>query len=195
MKCTECGKNIAVYHYVSNVNGDVTESHLCEDCARKIKEKSGEYPWDSFEKRMNESFGSFFLDDPFMSRMLPSFTGRRSRSLLDSFFDDDFFAMPSLGSMLMPGFFIPAARPQEDEKKAAEHEQEVSAEKTAEERSEEKKQNKVQAKLRNVDEAIDKKRRMAMLREKMHKAARQEDYETAAKLRDELRAMEERLQE
>jgi len=35
MKCQECGKNEVNYHYSSNVNGCVTESWLCSDCAAK----------------------------------------------------------------------------------------------------------------------------------------------------------------
>ena len=33
MKCTNCGKNEANYHYTSNINGNVTERHLCAECA------------------------------------------------------------------------------------------------------------------------------------------------------------------
>jgi len=35
MKCQECGKNEVSFHYSSNVNGSVTETHLCSDCAAK----------------------------------------------------------------------------------------------------------------------------------------------------------------
>jgi len=33
MKCQNCGKNEVVFHYSSNVNGTVTETHLCAECA------------------------------------------------------------------------------------------------------------------------------------------------------------------
>jgi len=33
MKCQKCGKNEVNFHYSSNVNGCVTETHLCSDCA------------------------------------------------------------------------------------------------------------------------------------------------------------------
>jgi len=33
MKCQKCGKNEVIFHYSSNVNGCVTETHLCSDCA------------------------------------------------------------------------------------------------------------------------------------------------------------------
>ena len=33
MKCDRCGKNEATFYYKSNINGRVTETHLCPDCA------------------------------------------------------------------------------------------------------------------------------------------------------------------
>ena len=36
MKCTNCGENSASFHYKSNVNGKVTELHLCADCAKEL---------------------------------------------------------------------------------------------------------------------------------------------------------------
>jgi protein arginine kinase activator len=33
MKCQKCGKNSVNFHYSSNVNGLVTETHLCSACA------------------------------------------------------------------------------------------------------------------------------------------------------------------
>ena len=36
MKCQNCGRNEATYYYKSSINGRVTETHLCADCARKL---------------------------------------------------------------------------------------------------------------------------------------------------------------
>ena len=36
MKCDRCGKNEATFHYKTNINGRVTEAHLCSDCARAM---------------------------------------------------------------------------------------------------------------------------------------------------------------
>jgi len=33
MKCQNCGSSEANFHYSSNVNGSVTETHLCSQCA------------------------------------------------------------------------------------------------------------------------------------------------------------------
>ena len=36
MKCENCGKNEVTFIYQSNVNGQVTEKHLCSECAEKL---------------------------------------------------------------------------------------------------------------------------------------------------------------
>lgn len=36
MKCEHCGKNEATFYYKSNINGNVTEQHLCGDCAKEL---------------------------------------------------------------------------------------------------------------------------------------------------------------
>ncbi|MDR2615182.1 MAG: UvrB/UvrC motif-containing protein [Oscillospiraceae bacterium] len=36
MKCENCGKNEINFHFTSNVNGVVTERHLCSECAAKL---------------------------------------------------------------------------------------------------------------------------------------------------------------
>ena len=36
MKCEHCGKNEATFYYKSNINGQVTEQHLCGDCAKEM---------------------------------------------------------------------------------------------------------------------------------------------------------------
>ena len=36
MKCEHCGKNEATFYYKSNINGKVTEHHLCADCAKEM---------------------------------------------------------------------------------------------------------------------------------------------------------------
>lgn len=37
MKCEHCGKNEVTFVYQSNVNGQVTEKHLCGECAEKLE--------------------------------------------------------------------------------------------------------------------------------------------------------------
>ena len=33
MRCDRCGKNEATFYYKSNINGKVTQIHLCPQCA------------------------------------------------------------------------------------------------------------------------------------------------------------------
>lgn len=81
MKCTNCGKNIANYHYRSNVNGKITEQHLCQECAEKLQSKEDFFS--GFESAFNDFFSGF-----------DSFFGKPS--LFGGF---DSFVMPT---MVMP---------------------------------------------------------------------------------------------
>ncbi len=36
MKCQHCNKNEATAYFKQNLNGNVTEMHLCEDCAKEL---------------------------------------------------------------------------------------------------------------------------------------------------------------
>ena len=96
MKCENCGKNEVTFVYQSNINGQVTEKHLCSECAEKLgyTQKVA-----SHSQRMMQNFfgNSFFGDssfDDFFSPM-PSLFGRMNR-LLENPFDDFFDAMPAL---------------------------------------------------------------------------------------------------
>ena len=35
MKCQNCGRSEVSFHYSSNINGNVTETYLCSECATK----------------------------------------------------------------------------------------------------------------------------------------------------------------
>jgi len=41
MNCQNCGVANASYHFRSNINGTVTEQHLCAACAQKIESPMG----------------------------------------------------------------------------------------------------------------------------------------------------------
>ena len=36
MKCDRCGRNEATFYYKSNINGKVTQVHLCHQCAEEL---------------------------------------------------------------------------------------------------------------------------------------------------------------
>ena len=56
MKCGKCGNNEATFHYKSMINGNVTELHLCPECA------AGEEFAGLFDMRSGEEiFGRSFM--------------------------------------------------------------------------------------------------------------------------------------
>ena len=151
MKCEHCGKNEVSFVYRSNINGEVTEKHLCGECAKELG--YAQQFAQQHRHLMQDFFGRSLLDDFFTP--MPSLMSRMNRMLEDPF--DDFFAeMPALRA-------APAkAEPQKQEELV-----------NAEEQSR-------FAKMREKN----------ALRMEMKRAVREENFERAAELRDQLRAME-----
>ena len=91
MKCEKCNKNEATFHSVKNINGKVSEKHLCSECAKNEKE------FDNFDKEFlnfKHHTNSFF--DDMMSDFnstLSYFTNPELNNILDY---DDFFSRPML---------------------------------------------------------------------------------------------------
>ena len=80
MKCDRCKKNEACCNSITNINGKVTEKHLCGECASKDNEfeiNSRSY-LDDFMSDFKTSFSYF--TNPFSSTMLD----------FDDFFDNEF---------------------------------------------------------------------------------------------------------
>ena len=106
MKCENCGKNEVTFLYQSNVNGHVTEKHLCADCAEKLgyTQKLTAHTqriFDFFQPRLAPNvFTPSLLD--FMNQRLPD--------PFDNLFDDFFADMPALGA---PAESEPPQRPQD----------------------------------------------------------------------------------
>ena len=165
MKCTNCGKNNAMYHYRFEVNGQAGEAHLCAECAEKLQ------PQREFASRTRDMFGDIFSGG-FLGGSL--FGGRPAGGLLDGFFGwdplEDFFG----GALLSP---FAAARMPRIEISFPETGT-GAAEKTG------------TAEKAGVDPELARKRELNALREQMKAAAEAEDYEKAAELRDKLKAME-----
>ena len=93
MKCENCGKNEVTFVYQSNVNGRVTEKHLCADCAEKLgyTQRLAAHS----QRMMQNFFGGGLFDDFFTP--FPSLLGGLNR-MLESPFDDFFADMPALGA-------------------------------------------------------------------------------------------------
>ncbi len=159
MKCENCGKNEVTFVYQSNINGKITEKHLCSECAEKLgySQRIAAHS----QRMMQNLFGNSFFDD-FFSPM-PSLMGRMTRMLEDPF--DDFFAdMPALGA-------APAQQDAQNQQKQADLVDQ-----------------KEQSRFARM-------RQMNALRMEMKKAVHQENFERAAELRDQLRALEAEHQE
>ena len=78
MKCENCGKNEVTFVYQSNINGKVTEKHLCGECARELgySQRIAAHNQNMMQHFFGDSFfGGSLLDDFFapmpglMSRM------------------------------------------------------------------------------------------------------------------------------
>ena len=93
MKCENCGKNEVTFVYQSNVNGQITEKHLCGECAEKL----GYTQRLAARSRslMQNFFDGSLFDDFFTP--FPSLLGGLNR-MLESPFDDFFADMPALGA-------------------------------------------------------------------------------------------------
>jgi len=133
MKCTNCGRNEAAYHFRANINGKITELHLCPDCAAAVGLGGAED---------GEDDGGFFAE------------------LVDELFGGELSRQGGV-------FAVP-----------------VSVRRTEAERGEERPPRPM------VDPELSRVRERNALREQMNEAAAAEDYETAARLRDELRKLE-----
>ena len=95
MKCENCGKNEVTFVYQSNINGKVTEKHLCSECAEKLgyTQKITAHSQRMMQNFFGNSiFGNSFFDDFFSP--VPSLMGR----MLEDPFDDFFADMPALGA-------------------------------------------------------------------------------------------------
>lgn len=93
MKCENCGKNEVTFVYQSNINGQVTEKHLCAECAEKLgyTQRLAAHS----RSMMQNFFGGGLFDDFFTP--VPSLLGRMNR-MLENPFDDFFSDMPALGA-------------------------------------------------------------------------------------------------
>ncbi len=156
MKCENCGKNEVTFVYQSNINGKVSEKHLCSECAEKLGYSQR---LAAHSRSMMQNFfgggllGSGWMDDFFAP--MPSLMGR----MLEDPFDDLFADMPVLSTA--PVQAQEAPKQQEDLLSGEE-----------------------QGRFAYM-------RQVNALRMEMKKAVRQEDFERAAELRDQLHQLEE----
>jgi len=70
MTCQHCGAREASFHYQSKINGQLSEHHLCADCAQSLEgvfSRAAAQPMDIFSDFFGNSLlgGSLFGDAPF----------------------------------------------------------------------------------------------------------------------------------
>lgn len=151
MKCENCGKNEVTFVYRSNINGRITEKHLCSECAETMG-----FALATHNQRMMRGFDSMFNGGFFDNFFSPRLFERMSGMLEDPF--DDFFAdMPALG-------LAPAQQDEQQEKKNDLVSQEEQSH-------------------------FSKQRQMNALQLELKKAIHREEFERAAELRDQIRAL------
>ena len=159
MKCEICGNNEVTFVYRSNINGKVTEKHLCSRCAAEQGYTRGLA--ESHERLMRSFWGDDFFGRSILDGcMLPRLG---FHALGEELFDDFFREMPALTAE------APQAPVAAGKKELLVDEQE-------------------QGRFARM-------RRLNALRLEMKKAVRREDFEQAAKLRDEIRALEQEHRE
>lgn len=146
MRCDRCGKNEATFYYKSNINGKVTQVHLCHQCAEELGYT------DSFRSAgmTGGLFGDFF-SRPF-GMLEPFFSGLGSRMLTEFPEPVDVLgqARESTPSQEDAGDLLP----------------------------------------KDEQDALTRQRKRNALQTQLNLAVQEERFEEAAKLRDELKALE-----
>ena len=191
MKCQKCGKNDVNFHFSSNINGCVTEAHLCAECAGESGyDFSGAFDTDSLlDTASLFDTGSVFGVMSLLDDLFAPFAARGRVMPM---------AVPLVGyNVLLPlrtlpwgGFYTRGnAEAQADEQAG-----ECSCGGACESQSTEhvctpaENEGKT-ARGAHIDEEMQKRREMNALREQMRIAAQNEDFEKAAELRDKLKEM------
>ena len=146
MRCDRCGKNEATFYYKSNINGKVTQVHLCHQCAEELGYT------DSFRSAgmTGGLFGDFFS---------------RPFGMLEPFFS-------GLGSRMLTEF------PEPVDVLGQARERTPAQEDTGD------------LLPRDEQDALTRQRKRNALQTQLNLAVQEERFEEAAKLRDELKALE-----
>ena len=139
MKCEHCGKNEATFYCRSNVNGKISQVHLCSDCASAL----------GYTQSFRRSFRPM------------------------SFFGDDFFSRPFalLDDLMESRLLTEFPAPAEDAGIPAAEAENAALVSDAER------------------EKLQRQRRRNALENQLKFAVEQEDFETAIRLRDELKTL------
>jgi len=176
MLCEKCKKNEATYHYRENVNGAEKAFHLCSECAKEM-EKSGEIK--GFGK--DSVFDGFFAADPvsnvFASLFAPAGTRGQSAPRISekakcSLCGASFEELAKEGKAGCPKCYeVFAAELEESIRRIHGRSSHTG---------------RAPAKFREINDA---KQKLLRLETELKEAIKNENYEHAAELRDEIRTL------
>lgn len=165
MLCQNCGKNEATTHIKQIINGDMAESHLCPDCASHLGYSD---MFSGFGLNLSELFGGFLGD------MMPSISAgktQRCEKCGSSF--DEIVRSGKVGCADCYRTFYDKLLPSIQRIHGKiKHSGKVSTATPAE------------PKIETTEEKIKK------LKAAMNDAVAKQDFESAAKIRDEIKALE-----
>ena len=75
MKCQNCGKNEVSFHYSSNINGTLTQTYLCAECAEKSGfDFDGMFSTGNLFGGFSPAFGGLMAGFPFLTGEFFPFT-------------------------------------------------------------------------------------------------------------------------
>lgn len=171
MKCQNCGRSDASFHYRSNVNGQVTEQHLCPECAANMEGSV-------FSSELNNTAGG----QDFSQFLLSPETMFGNNSIWDRMAKDlfsDFWRGPQI-VMISPR----AIKLGEAEAEAQVKAQPASAP-----------IRKAADIPLDAGEKIKRRMELNKLRSEMQSAIREENFERAAELRDKIYALEKNVKQ
>lgn len=163
MICQSCGKAQATTHFKRIINGEVTEGHLCSDCAKALGVND---MFSGFDFSFSDLLSDFFADTPVAALSANSV---RCENCGSSF--NDIVQSGRIGCADCYETFFDKLMPSIQRLHGnTKHEGKVPLNEVT-----------------NEDKETDK---IAELREQMNKAIENEDFEQAAELRDEIKALE-----
>ena len=163
MICQSCGKAEATTHFKRIINGEVTEGHLCSDCARALGVND---MFSGFDFSFSDLLSDFFADTPGAALSANSV---RCENCGSSF--NDIVKSGRIGCADCYETFFDKLMPSIQRLHGnTKHEGKVP--------------------LNEVTNESTQTDKIAELREQLNKAIENEDVEQAAKLRDEIKALE-----
>lgn len=177
MKCQNCGKNEVTFKFTQVINGVKKELNLCDSCARELGLKDMNFS-------MPISFSSFLSDffNDYSDNLLPSFMGTQAKecnSCGTTF--DDFINTGEFGCSECYDIFEDRISPilknlQGANRHIGRGYREIAPSTANKEK---------------VSKSVDKKEsKLEKLQKDLQKAIKEEKYEDAAKIRDEIKTME-----